>query len=297
MKAVTAYAIILAGGEASVFERTGAWKPVPIQGESFYSLGQEPKNGFKKLVRELLDLRNTDKELSDVAVHLFFTADSDDIAAGWPAYAADYGCRDWQIVRFERWLSAARQSGDSHFGHPLRYGSWLSVPIGNTSQKEMQIDQEWLCRMMLPLVASPLANEVLKEEFERLEEVTRRQAKSLEEQNAELVERNTQLKAQLASMERLDYESLASYLPAFFRDFWNKVSPEELVQIAGGLPAPRVESPYNPLPLETVMLQKKKFLNLPTPERSRVLDLATRMRSSHNLTPHPEMRALLDNLP
>ena len=294
MKSVDTYSIILAGGEASIFERGDAWKLVPIQGEDFSSLGSDPKSGLSTLIDELCYLRNSDKSLSDVAVHLFYAADSLDAAGAWPAIATKSGCKDWQIVRFERWLSAARQGGDIHFGPPLRYGSWLSASTVGSRQKEEVVTPTWLCRMMLHLISSPLASEALNKEFARLEEESLRQARSLEEQNADLVARNRQLKAQLASMQSLDVESLTSYFPAFFSNFWSKVGSEELVQISGRLPAPRIESPYSPLPQATVLLQKKRFLNLPEAERSRILELASQMRQTHNLTVHPEIRDLLE---
>lgn len=64
------------------------------------------------------------------------------------------------------------------------------------------------------------------------EQALAEQVQQLEQDKAYLQQQISQAKDQLQRLQQPDMESLVSFLPAIFKDFWNTVRPDELAMIA-----------------------------------------------------------------
>ena len=82
-------------------------------------------------------------------------------------------------------------------------------------------------------------------------------------------------------------EHLLTFLPAFYRNFFGTVRPDELALLAGTLQVPALPSPYHDPSPDTVHVLRKRFLNLPIGEQTRVLDFCRQL--THRLDVRPEM--------
>lgn len=95
---------------------------------------------------------------------------------------------------------------------------------------------------------------------------------------------------QLPSMEE-HLLNLLTYLPAFYRNFFGTVRPDELALLAGTLHVPAVPSPFPDPSPNTVHALRKRFMSLPADEQARVLGFCRQL--THRLEVRPEMADLL----
>ena len=107
---------------------------------------------------------------------------------------------------------------------------------------------------------------------------------------------NQQLRAQVAQLESPPMEQLLVFLPAFFRDFWGHIQPEDLALLTGTLRVPMVSVDMSTPSNATVLAMKRKFLALNHADQSAVLGFCHEIKKSHQLQLHPEVRTLLGDL-
>src|SRR5690606_30912899 len=94
-----------------------------------------------------------------------------------------------------------------------------------------------------------LQQELKKEQFEQEEQKLNihfsQQLAQLEAEKQKLILEVQQAQQRVMVLQRPNLESLLSFLPSIFKNFWNTVRPDELANIAGLVDVPKVQSPYH----------------------------------------------------
>jgi hypothetical protein len=98
---------------------------------------------------------------------------------------------------------------------------------------------------------------------------------------------NQQLRQQLAQIKSPPMEKLLVFLPAFFKDFWSYVSPNELALLVGTLKVPQLPSIVSAPDNATVTAMRDKFLQLPKQDQDHIGSFALQLQKSHQLKWHP----------
>lgn len=91
-----------------------------------------------------------------------------------------------------------------------------------------------------------------------------------------------------------DVALLQLYLPLLFQHFWSSISPQDLAFMSGSLQIPDVESPYPEPSPEAIAVLRRRFLKLPSAQRSMVLGFAQEL--TYRLKVRPQLRDLLEVL-
>ena len=134
----------------------------------------------------------------------------------------------------------------------------------------------------------------LEEEKSNIQPQSERERQTLESFHAECQKHEDQiqkLQEQLHALQSPSIEHLLTYLPAFYRNFFGTVRPDELALLVGTLQVPELPSPFPDPSSNTVHMLRKKFLNLPTEEQARVLGFCRQL--TYRLEVRPEMADLL----
>ena len=97
-------------------------------------------------------------------------------------------------------------------------------------------------------------------------------------------------------LQRPNLESLLSFLPSIFKNFWNTVRPDELANIAGLVDVPKVQSPYHNPSLAAVQAKKRQFQALVDTEKAQIINFCRQLKQDYNLNIHLEFQTLIGEL-
>lgn len=98
---------------------------------------------------------------------------------------------------------------------------------------------------------------------------------------------NQQLRQQLEKQENPPMEQLLTFLPAFFKDFWSYVSPNDLAILVGTLKVPQLPSIMVSPDTATILAMRDKFLQLSEQDQWRIGTFSVQIQKSHQLRWHP----------
>ncbi|HMY00517.1 MAG TPA: hypothetical protein PKC44_12150 [Agitococcus sp.] len=102
----------------------------------------------------------------------------------------------------------------------------------------------------------------------------------------QLKQENQQLRQQLAKIKSPPIEQLLVFLPAFFKNFWSYVSPNELALLADTLKVPELPSVITSPDNATVIAMRDRFLQLPKQDQEQIGIFALQLQKSHQLKWH-----------
>lgn len=87
-------------------------------------------------------------------------------------------------------------------------------------------------------------------------------------------------------------EKLVQWMPAIYRNFWMKVSPQEFAMMAGLHDIPSIASPFPEPTPQIIEFVKRQILNLSEIERTELLMFCTQI--PFQLEVRPQMRELFE---
>ena len=129
------------------------------------------------------------------------------------------------------------------------------------------------------------------------EQALAEQVQQLEQDKAYLQQQISQAKDQLQRLQQPDMESLVSFLPAIFKDFWNTVRPDELAMIVGNINSPQIPSPYNSPSLSAVQQKKRQFTATAEQNQEKIIQLCRELARNYNtLVIHAEFKPVIGEL-
>lgn len=141
-------------------------------------------------------------------------------------------------------------------------------------------DTAWCEQCLLPLLDA-----MLQSRLDLLSEAQREQMQEHEQNIEKLQERlrrlkieNATLQAKADVLQAAPMEHLVTFLPLFFRNFWEKIRPDELAHLAGKLTVPTIPSPCLDLSPEVVRQLKVKFKALPGSAQDKIIGMVEQLR-------------------
>jgi hypothetical protein len=256
-------------------DAAGIWTHHRIKGEA----SAEIKPGkavavLRQVLEDQSDRIHQEHALCDVEVYLLFGVADVSAMTDAPKTLVDLHCTTWQILRLEPLLERA------------------SMTRGIPPETPLE-DHKWLKTVLLPILTNTFAysNKSFQVEEERARQEHEDTMESLRADVQTKHQEAARLQAHINALRLPDVEHLLVFLPAIYRNFWGVVRPDELALLAGTLKVPDIDSPYSEPSPDTVLMLKRRFLQLPELDRERVLGFCHEL--PHRLDVRPEMRDLI----
>lgn len=288
--------ILMLDDVAMAFKRESAplWEQESLKGATQYR-HQGKSTAIGDILTELSNRLHRKDKLQQAHVSILFTENSSRLLVDSINQLQQHNCLRWEL---RSWRELHEQAC-----------RLLKMSISEGSH-----EPEWIMKYVLPLVEqnpqeghkhAQLLGE-LSAEKKALEQSLKKQQSTAEKSHADmlkafeaekhkLLNEMNQLRQQNAALERPGLEVLLSFLPAIFKDFWNKVRPDELAIMAGKLDTPNIPSPYHSPGMEAVLNKKRHFQQLGVPEQRRIQQFCRDLRRSHaGLQIHPEFLSLIN---
>lgn len=282
-----------------VCDKVGQWSLRRIEGEALTKLPQSnAKSKLSRVLNEIKDQFNLPgNNLQGTQVHVFYDQAGVDCLTELPKVFKAMDCAAWQILRLEPLLERACSMETM----PPLFSPSVLLPLDDETHAQTQ----WFMRVVLPVVSSTFfySSEAVAAELERVRRATKMETQrvladheetldSLRAERQALEEEKHNLVQQVQAMQRLSMENLITYMPVFYRNFFSKIKPSDLALLVGSLTPPDLGSTFTEPDGDTVLVLRKRFLNLPESERHRVVDFCRQL--THPLEVRPEMRDLLE---
>lgn len=268
------------------------WKLRRLKGEAYVDL--RGRQAFQSLLQELNEQINAAEALAGVSIHVFYGCETVDCVKQAPNDLLQLGCKNWQMLQLEPLMARAQ----AHTPCPV------AQPFLRHLNEPDQVALTWVRQVLLPIVSSTFfyTDRAVAVELERVRQSLQAQSEkarqaheeTLESLRAERQSHEAQirlLQQQVRALQLPSMEHLLTYLPAFYRNFFGTVRPDELALLAGTLHVPAVPSPYPDPSPNTVHALRKRFMSLPADEQARVLGFCRQL--THRLEVRPEMADLL----
>lgn len=289
---------------ACFVHQAGEWVLRRLKGETCIAFKSRPRV-LEDLLHDLNDRLHLEHGLTDVPIHWVCDRISVRSLDGLPEIMAELGCDTWQMFRLEPLLERAH----AHTPLPPQKPLLAHLEDGN-DHNDKDNDQhlspiEWVLQVLLPIVSSTFfyTDRALAAELDRarqalnarMEQARRSHEDTLESLRAQRQGHETEirlLQQQVQTLKRPDIAHLLTYLPAFYRNFFGSIRPDELALLAGTLDIPTLPSPYPDPSAHTVYALRKRFLSLPAEEQARVLHFCHQL--PHRLEVRSEMSDLLN---
>lgn len=288
-------------GQQSAKPAKQLWQPLSIKGEQRF----EHFNTVKSLQYALEDINdnlNLKNQLADVKVSILYQQGTDFLLSESIKLLQQLGCHTWQILNLQNVC---------HYAQALQ-GKANQTLLFEDSQS---FDIDWFQNTVLPLVwhedslvQQQLALSQLFDEKKQLEQqitlmqnnaeqALAEQVQQLEQDKSYLQQQISQAKDQLQRLQQPDMESLVSFLPAIFKDFWNTVRPDELAMIVGNINSPQIPSPYNSPSLSAVQQKKRQFTATAEQNQEKIIQLCRELARNYNtLVIHAEFKPVIGEL-
>lgn len=255
-------------------DTAGIWSHQRIKGENSVDIPSgKAGTTLQQVLKDQSDRINGEHDLRDVELHLLYGLGDVGAMSDVPKTLSSLHCTTWQILRLEPVLERA------------------AVARGITPAAPLD-DEKWLKSVLLPILTSTFAysNKALQAEKARARHEHEDTIESLRADVQIKKQEVAQMQACIDALQLPSVEHLLVYLPAIYRNFWGVVRPDELALLAGTLEVPNIPSPYPDPSSDTVVMLKRRFLQLPELDRERVLGFCREL--NHRLDVRSEMREL-----
>lgn len=278
--------------QAACFKcETGIWHLRRLKGEVCIDLrGRQP---IEQLLQELSSQINAGQALEGVHIHFLYGLETVEKLKNIPQDLLQLQCKTWQMLQIEPLLSRAQ----AHTLCPVVQPFLSHLDDANTATLN------WTRQVLLPIVSGTFfyTDHAVAAELERVRQswrVQTNQARQVHEETLESLRAERQgheaqiqlLQQQLQVLQLPSMEHLLTFLPAFYRNFFGTVRPDELALLTGTLQVPLLPSPYPDPSPNTVYALRKRFVSLPPDEQARVLNFCRQL--DHRLEVRPEMMDL-----
>lgn len=274
------------------------WQLLKLKGSDHY-IHQDKKNSLSIVLDDISAYLNLKDKLEKLKVSIIYQQGKDNLLIDAVKSLQEYHCKSWQILNW-----------DSIYQYALQV-----LNIEQVFFDAQTVEHQWVQDHILPLVwhENSIAHQqkalaALRHEKSQIEgqlalmqsdaeQALAQQVNKLENEKQQLQQHISDARAQLQKLQQPDLESLLTYLPVIFKDFWNMVRPDELALIANILDTPKIASPYHSPSLSTIQQKKRQFLALSDVSQGKILGLCQELVHNHNgLQIHQEFKALVGEL-
>lgn len=269
------------------------WANIKIKGEKGYNHQGKVEN-FNTVLDEYNQALNQDNDLQDIHLYVVYKQNTTDFVLALLRKAKDkyrnqqFSCRPLEQI----------------------YQYYSEQNLGQTVPKLDALDVKWIESHLLPLLnfdsswksAQKRLAEIKQKEQALINEQKLKanqfaQTQAEQEQQKQRLDKEINDKKQaLAVVTTPNLESLLSYLPSIFKDFWNTVRPDELANITGLLTPPQIPSPIQNPSIQAVQSKKRQFLLLSDDEKNQIIGFCILLKQDFDLKVHLEFQSLIGEL-
>lgn len=320
------FSLIVLSTKVFCYRQTSkAWQLCLLDGEDAFLLS----DGSQPLLKELANILHDAAAINKCEIHVLFKNDSPAklFAAEVFLEAVKLGFHQTQLIALEPLTKAAKMFSDNADGASEEQSTWCSdvlLPLLDASlfslgvlleeKKRLENTQDDLSlKVQLDRaqqsIALKQAHDDAKnsaEEVLQLQEVVRQQKQLLIELNSSLtgiqgqLDKQTKeyqhelalLQARLANASSQPSQEIIRFMPVFFRNFWEKIRPDEMAQLLGMEHVPTIAVPYPEPGPDVVAVLRQQFHRLP--ESTKLIILNWVRDLSHNWDIRQEMLYLLE---
>lgn len=271
----------------------GLWLRLSIKGEDIFE-HHDNQQALNVVLKECNQRLNLDDQLKSVTVHL--------------VYATSY----------YDWLKYALLTLEELQNQDVQILSWQSL-TDYISQKSTEpvpvcLTNDWIISHILPLVCldgswqahqqllealtlqEQMQQAAIKDETKQVQTDFTLQLAQLQSEKQKLQVEIRDVQQRLGALQRPNIESLLSFLPSIFKNFWHEVRPDELANIAGLLTAPQIPSPSHNPSLSAVQAKKRQFLALAETEQQQIIGFCRQLKQDYDLNIHIEFQTIIGAL-
>ena len=289
----TTLSICLLENEIQVYKSQNQinWLIVPIKGEDTF-IHHNVQSNIKTVLDESNQYLNLDDELASVEINILYTDSawlSETITQlhalkntsiqvlNWKSLV-DYACKSLNVNKPSLW-----------------YSEWVKqniLPL-TSLQNSWKEHQKLLDAVHLQ---EQLRQSQQQEDQSQIQVDFAKKLADLQQERQKLQIELQQIQQQLVSVQRPNLENLLSFLPSIFKNFWNTVRPDELVNIAGLLDVPQVSSPFHNPSIAAVRTKKRQFLILEESEQQKIIGFCQQLKQQYDLHLHLEFQPIIGAL-
>ena len=320
------FSLIVLAKQVFCYQRESSqWQLRTLDGEDAFRL----KRGSVSLLKELTDILHDAASIKACDIQVLFSHDdaAKQFAAELFTEATKKGFRQVQLIALEPLVSCAEQMGDKALGGAADQPTWCTayllplldsslLELGVLMQEKQRLENaqgEWSLQAQLAgaqhSVALERASEAAHsaaEEVHNLQQVVQQQKQllielstntvaiqgQLDTQAKEHQRELAQLHARLANASAQPTEEIIRFMPVFFRNFWEKIRPDEMAQLLGMREAPTIAVPFPEPNPSTVATLRQQFNRLPESTKQIILSWVRDL--SHDWDIRQEMLYLLE---
>lgn len=271
------FAVILEDERIGLFSfHKGQWINEPIQQENWHSYQDFD---LVKVLTKLTDKINRSSLLEDIEIVVIYTQKTAKELSKIESIINDLKCHKIQILRYEPLHKLIKAQGSKINKQNNEIAWYLETFLSRVTKVLLYTDTEREKEIMISLAQK---SEVLESKDKEIE------SKEKQKQNLEL--ECLKLRDQIDAMQRFDNEQIVSFLPIFYRNFWNSVSPTDVALLLDTVKPIEIPSPFPEPSSDTIATKKKRFKQLPSDEQKRILGFCKNL--THKLEIRQEFKSL-----
>lgn len=276
-------------GHLYVFEKSSStaeasettWQSLPIKGENAWPLQGDAS--WHLVLQEINDQFNLSSKLAEGWVYWFLEETQPQAIQRLQSLHGEFDLHHWSLLNWQ----GLHELGLFNEKEPNKVvNQWLAeqlthflVPEALEAEKPEQQQEPQETSAETDLIER-LAQEKqqLKKEKEQLEQQLEAQQKQLDYLKNRL---------EITAASQMDMETLVTYLPVLYKNFWGQIRPDEVAMLAGSLNIPEIPSPAREPDSGVLQVMKKRLQNLPQEQQDQLRQFCRQL--PHTPQPRPEM--------
>jgi hypothetical protein len=273
------YAILTDSDYAICFQLSidQAWELVRVEGERNHCVED---GGIYPVLQKIDELIHEETKLANVHFYVLYAEDAKHLENDLTMAFQKFNCDRFQFQSLQTLCDSVASTGVGNAPDAVNILSAKNDP--------------WLKEYLLPLLVMPTKIPAAQYSGTAPGDNTSTTIANLRIELAQKDVLISQLQARINALQLPGVEHLLVYLPAIYRNFWGVVRPDELALLAGTLTVPVIASPYPDPSPDTVVMLKRRFLQLPELDRERVLEFCREL--PHRLDVRVEMKDLFGEM-
>ena len=255
------------------------WQSLLIKGEKKWPL--ESDASWQLVLNEINDQLNRSSKLAEGWVYWLLEETTTEATKRLLSLNSDFQIHKWSLLNWQ---------GLNELG-------LITKPKTNQDLNQWLIDQ--LTRLLAPVSAAaeipepkkgPQANTAEVDLIDHLAQ-EKLQLKSenikLEEQLQTLQNQIEYLKDRIenSAASQMNIETLVSYLPILYKNFWGQIRPDELAMLAGTMQIPEIPSPMREPGSGVVQIMKKRLQQLPIEQQNQLRQFCQQLPHASQVRP------------
>ncbi|NRB81418.1 MAG: hypothetical protein HRU38_22605 [Saccharospirillaceae bacterium] len=269
------YSLVLINSQAAFFKQNVAcWVIEPISGETWNDVENELQ--LKNIITKFNARQNSENDLKQVSLHVTYDDACNHLLSALATSLYQHQCNDWQLFCYKPLLSR------------------VSVSYGLPDEDCLD---NYLVTKLLPLLSDSFnyQDDSLIIEKQRAELSHQDDMATLQHIKSSMEQQIQVLRQQVNIQHKLDLEQLLCFLPLFYKNVWNTLTPQDLAILSGNLIQEiNIKSPYHEPDKNTVLVLKKRFTRLSDSHQQSIIQFCHTLE--HPLSIRHEMSVYLESM-